>query len=71
MILALPDIYIATCTGYYYEKCTLLCQDTLTLAEVTELWSTFLLNGKTSRSSRTTNGTVLPTGNFSEKREYL
>ena len=36
-----------------------------------ETWSAFLLNGKTGRSGGTTNGTVLPTGNVLEKKEYL
>ena len=34
-----------------------------------ETWSAFLLNGKTSRSGGTANGTGIPTGNFSEKKE--
>ena len=35
------------------------------------LGSAFLLHGNTGRSGVTTNGTVLPTGNFSEKRNTL
>ena len=37
--------------------------------QLTDALSAFHLYGKTGRSGGTTNGTVLPTGNFSEKEE--